>query len=595
MIWVICLVVSLLSVAIAGCTALWMGRQDKKGWGFFTPYRIFFLGMYVCVVVALLPVYRALLSAETVGGFKSLLIALYNAFQVFTANTDGAMILENIHRPGNPIDEVYYFYMIALFIASPVMTFSFLVSLLRNVVPGFRYALVRSRDTYAFSALNERSLALGRDLRSKYGNRAVLIYANVNKDDMPPQLVDEAEALHAICFHGDLPSVDMHSRRERQLTLFVIGDDPAENNQTAMRLIERYGEVKGATMYLFAEDAISELLLPQMHEKAMTVRRVNEKQMLVDDLLVRHGKELFAAAAPSGDEKLIHAVFVGLGRYGTEMLKSLTWYAQMDGYRLEIDAYDADETAEDRFTAQCPELMDPGYNGHSIPGEAQYSIRIHSGVDVNATALVREIAAMKDATYCFIDLGEDDRNIDAALKMRMLFERGKSKPVIHAVIGDADRKRLVENAVHFSGKPYQIIGVGDLESLYTEAGVINNELQQEALACHLRWGEEPTFWQYEYHFRSSMASAIHIHARMDCGIPGADKSEDKLTDEERARIEALEHRRWNAYMRANGYVYSGSPAKATRNDLARMHNNLVCYEELEADVKRKDSRVGLKN
>lgn len=590
--WITCFILSLLCVIGSIATAFWINKQDKKLVGFFTPYRIVFLGLYLGVVLALLPVYLLLLTRESVSGFKSILLALYNAFQVFTTNTDGGLILENIHQPGNPIDDIYFVYISFLFIIAPIMTFTFLVSLLKNVIPALRYSLVHRRDTYAFSALNERSLSLARDLKQN-DPRRVILFANVDADEISTQLMKDAETLHAICFRGDLTTIDMQCRKERKLILFAVDDDIEENSRLALRLINQYGMEKQATLYLFANDAVSELLLPQLRNKAMTIRRVNETQILVDDLLYHRGTELFASAVPSGAERVIHAVFVGMGQYAAEMLKALTWYAQMDGYRLEIDAYDVAEDAADRFAAQCPELMDARYNGRMIPGEAQYRIAIHNNVSLDSSAMIREITGIQDASYCFVDLGSDALNIEASLKLRMLFERGNTKPVIHAVVKDSGLKQMVENSVHFSGKSYNITGVGDVESLYTEAVVINNQLQQEALACHMRWGEEPAFWQYEYHYRSSIASAIHMRARIACGIPGADKPEDKLTPEDRIRLEQLEHRRWNAYMRSIGYVYSGSQNKETRNDLAKMHNNLVCYDELSEDVKRKDSRVGL--
>ena len=59
-------------------------------------------------------------------------------------------------------------------------------------------------------------------------------------------------------------------------------------------------------------------------------------------------------------------------------------------------------------------------------------------------------------------------------------------------------------------------------------------------------------------------------------------------------IEALEHRRWTTYMRSEGYVYSGSPEKSSRNDLAKMHHDLVDFESLLEEEKRKDSSLGTK-
>ena len=117
-------------------------------------------------------------------------------------------------------------------------------------------------------------------------------------------------------------------------------------------------------------------------------------------------------------------------------------------------------------------------------------------------------------------------------------------------------------------------------------------MEHLALERHLKWGQEEEFWQYEYNYRSSMASAIHMKARIACGIPGADKKEEDLTAAERAVIEPLEHRRWNTYMRSEGYVYSGSPDKSSRNDLAKMHHDLVAFASLAEEEKRKDSSVG---
>ncbi len=46
-------------------------------------------------------------------------------------------------------------------------------------------------------------------------------------------------------------------------------------------------------------------------------------------------------------------------------------------------------------------------------------------------------------------------------------------------------------------------------------------------------------------------------------------------------------------MRAEGYVYSGSPDKTSRDDLAKMHHNLIPFDELSEEDKRKDSIVGI--
>ena len=176
--------------------------------------------------------------------------------------------------------------------------------------------------------------------------------------------------------------------------------------------------------------------------------------------------------------------------------------------------------------------------------------------------------------------------------MRMYFERMKMDPVIHSIIYNSQQKQVLGGLKNYRGQKYRIEFIGDIDSSYTEAVIIDSALENDALRRHLKWGNEEEFWGYEYNYRSSIASAIHMRARIKCGIPGADKKESELTDEERKIIETLEHRRWNAYMRSEGYIYSGSNEKSSRNDLAKMHNDLVCFESLSEDEKRKDSRVG---
>ena len=122
--------------------------------------------------------------------------------------------------------------------------------------------------------------------------------------------------------------------------------------------------------------------------------------------------------------------------------------------------------------------------------------------------------------------------------------------------------------------------------------ILNPELEQSALRRHLKYGEEEDFWRYEYNYHSSIASAIHLKARIDIGAPGAGKQEQELTEEEKQTIALLEHRRWNAYMRTQGYIYSGSREKSSRNDLGKMHHDLVGFQRLSEDDINKDIRVG---
>ncbi len=560
-----------------------------------TPFRLFCVGMFLSVMFCLIPLYCIDLADTARSWLSSVIFSFHHALQIFTLDADRDVILKSLKCPEAWLAVFYSVYLSISFVVAPLLTAGFLLSFFKNASAYLRYLWFFSRDVYVFSELNEKSLALGRDLRKNH-KRARVVYADVfeDRDEESYELVEQAAEFRAICFKNDILSINLgwHCGRAK-IVLFVIGNDSSENDGQTLKLVSRYNQRKNTELYVFSSSIESELLLAQADKGRMKVRRVNEARSLVNRILYENGHELFENARPRPDgSKKISAVIVGLGSHGTAMLKALSWYCQMDGYHVEIDAFDADEKAEDRFRAQAPELMSEKYNGVVIPGEAEYTIRIHSGCDVETESFANEIYKLKDATFAFVSLGSDELNVRTAVNLRMLFERMKIRPVIQAVVYGSDEKAALTGVKNYRGQEYGIDFIGDIESSYSEAVIINSQLEDYARKIHMKWGKEEEFWQYEYNYNSSIASAMHLRARVERGIPGAGKKEEELTDAERAAIEALEHRRWNAYMRSEGYVYSGSTEKSSRNDLAKMHHDLVDYSSLTEEEKRKDSRVG---
>ena len=68
-----------------------------------------------------------------------------------------------------------------------------------------------------------------------------------------------------------------------------------------------------------------------------------------------------------------------------------------------------------------------------------------------------------------------------------------------------------------------------------------------------------------------------------CGIAGVDKEPCDRTEEELVGLRVLEHQRWNAYMRSEGFTYAPK-----RNNLAKTHHCLVPFGELSLEEQKKD-------
>lgn len=593
--WLVFLILSVTSLIVAGLLSFGINgirvSRKKK----LNLFNALFAGVFVSAFFMFMPTHLATADLSGIGYLRATLLSVFNSMQVFAAGCEFENVVENMSQCPGWLTVIYQAWISIIYVVAPMFTIGVVLSMLKNISAYLKYLLAYFKEVYVFSELNDKSLVLASDIKNK-NRKAIVVFTDVFEDNEEKiyELIEQAKKLGAICFKKDILVVDFNKHSHtKDLSFFTIGNNETENLNQTLKLIENYKEREGTRVYVFSTKVESEPLLAAVDKGKVKVRRINEVQSLVNRILYERGNGLFETAKETEvGAKTISAVVVGMGNHGTEMVKALTWFCQMDGYKLKIHAFDRDPLAEEKFIAKAPELMSEDYNGVDIEGEAQYTIRVHPSIDVASITFAKEISKINDATYVMVALGNDDVNINTAFNLRMYFERLKIHPVIQEIVYNSQQKKALKGIKNYRGQEYDIEFIGDMESSYTEDVIINSELEGDALKRHMKWGKEEEFWTYEYNYRSSMASAIHMKARIKCGIPGATKKEEELTDEERNIIEALEHRRWNAYMRSEGYVFSGSKEKSSRNDLAKMHHDLVDFSSLTEEEKRKDSKVG---
>lgn len=601
MIWSICFAVAVaaLLLSVGGAVAAHRGRMPI--WKALRPIHLLFAGSVVMCIALCYPAYYTVYELESLQGMRSVVISVQQAIRVFGADSMYTDIFEQIHQAPAILQSPYLLLVLALQFFAPFLSLGFILSFFKNVSAGLRYRFSFFRDIYVFSGLNKRALPLAQDIARKH-REACIVFADAFDDEegMDAERIEQARELRAICFRKGLHAVNWaaHSRK-KQLYFFIMGQDEVQNADHALRLIERYNTLENSHLYIFSTGVEGELLLAGRQRGKMKVRRVNPVRSLVLRTLHEEGQKLFEYALPVKGKtyKQISALIVGMGNRGTEMMKALCWFGQMDGYRLKINAVDQDPLAAERFADLCPEVMDEKYNGVFQKGEAGYEIHVLDGVEVGTKTFADHISTLSDITYVFISLGSDEQNIKTAADLRMRFERMKLHPQIHCVLSSDKVKDILKNVKNHAHQPYDIDFVGDEKTAYSEAVILDSEVEADAFRRHCQYcngdpDKEEDFWRYEYNYHSSMALAVHGALRKKLNIPGADKSADQLTPQEKANLETLEHCRWNAYMRSEGFVYSGSDEKSSRNDLGRMHHNLVPFDRLSQEVKDIDSRVG---
>ncbi len=578
-----CLVITrrVLAVAIVCALISALVRRNQK---ILTPVNILIVGVFVASGFLLYPFCRESFFSDDL---TCTLLSAYHSLQLFVVGGSFDEMKEFVLTQDEAIQQQYTSMVAAMYVLAPFLTFSFILSLFQNAISYVRYAFRFFQKIHVFSELNEKSLALAESIVRESRWSAVVFTDVFEKDDeISYELTERAARLGAICFKKDILSIrfGIHCFGT-PILFFVIGADESENVKQALGLVRRYGKRRNTNLYAFSTHADGEVLLASAKCKRMRVRRISDVRSLVYHLLYQHGAKLFEDATPYGDEKKITAVLAGLGAHGTEMLKGLAWFCQMQGYSVTIHAFEKNENVESLLKAACPELMD----------QANYDIQIHAGVDVATEKFINFVKDLP-VTYAFVALGEDSDNIQTALTLRTLFYEQNPNLFIQAVVYDSEKVQALEKAANFQGEAYNISFVGDLKTSYSANVILNSKLESAGLAQHISYlssqeqndkkiVNEKTneFWNYEYYYRSSVARMIHDKMRIFCNISGAEKKVEDRTPEEKENLRKIEHSRWKAYMRGEGYIYG-----ETRKDIAKRHHLLVAYEVLSDAERRKN-------
>lgn len=575
---------AVLAASVIGAVALSKIRYKRR---MISPFYLFFSGFIVSSILIFWPVYEMIFREDSMGMLKTLLLSVHNTIRLFVVDGEFSFITDHISKDIGWIYTPYTFFAICLFVIAPFLTFGVVLSFFKNLSAYKKFLFGFFADTYVFSELNDRSLTLAADMK-KNNRRRLIIFTDVfdKNEEYSYEMVEKARAIGAITFKKDIADIrfNFHSKK-KEISFFNIGYDNSENIKQALSLIEKYKNRENTSIYVFTTATDGELLLNRVDKGKIKVRRINEVGSLVSRLLYDEGERIFKSAVESPDgTKHISAVIVGMGQHGTEMTKALSWFCQMDGYRAEINAFDRDVHARSRFAALCPELMDSAHNGNfEDDGDSQYKITVHSRCDIETKKFLDVLQKLPEVTYVFVALGDDTANINASVAIRTLMEKRGLKPVIDTVIYDSEKKKALEGITNYSGQSYDINFTGDFDISYSEKVILHSDLERVALSRHLMWGEEEDFWKYEYNYRSSIASAIHRKMKSLCKIPGIDKAPKDRTEEELQAIRRMEHRRWDAYMRSEGYCYAEE-----RNNLAKTHHCLIPFDRLSPKDQAKD-------
>ena len=567
----ICLFIGL---AILGLTVLVSILFRKKKHIFY----VLFGGVFVASFFMLLPIALDWLKGEKWCAVKAFLNAFHNTLRLFVVEGDYELVFGFTRKLQDPIQTIYAVFASILIVIAPMLTFGFVMIFFKTFFSYVRYLLHFFSETYVFTELNEKTLMLAKDLKVNMKHRNIVFTGIAKVIEEESELVEEARRFGAILFKrgAEYYNFSFHAQKKK-LVFFASAEE-------AIGLCKKYGEREHTELYVFEKHTSGELILSSLTPTKMKIRRIHEEQALIQRFLYDEGMTIFDSAVECGAQKYITAMVVGMGYMGSHLAKTLPWFCQMDGYHFVMHLFSEKVSEIEKFAVECPELVDEKHNGNfDAEGEAQYFIQMHEAVEIESKRFWEDVSKIQDTSFIFVSLGTDERNIQTAVALRIYYEKFSKHPYIVTVVKDSDKKEALVNAKNYSGQAYDIHMIGDEQEFYSEKVLLHSDVEEVALGRHLKWGCEEEFWRFEYNYSSSIASAIHRKMKAYCGIPGVEKKKEERLEEEKWNLRKLEHRRWNAYMRAQGYTWAEK-----RNNLAKTHPCLVPFEELSLVDQEKD-------
>jgi hypothetical protein len=584
------------------------------------PLRSILVSTLIAIYLMLLPVIYGDVDKDGFAICKTILISLWETARIALLNADTKLVPDALAGKSG-VSSLYETYAFCLFVFAPILTLGYIVSFFKNAAARQRWLLAYRKNAYVFSELNKWSISLAKDLRQQQGKSAAIVFTSIGDSEMPNQseLLAKANEIGAILLRDEITATcfKQHSANATISFLLMRADD-SWNTKNALELQTFYKNREKTKIYVFSTSISCEYALNRNRQTAKPIiRRIDEARSLIYRTLYEKGADLFENAIPGkgdADEKTISAVIVGLGENGTEMLKALYWFSQMDGHKLSARAYDGNGNAESKLKATCPGLFTPLPCVAHARCMTQIDISIRSGCDVNCGGFwgeLDELAQNEGVSYVFISLGSDELNAETAIRIRSVLSRFGQTPAIHAVVREPEKNKSLRGIETFEGEAYNIEFIGDLDSVFSCETIFNTELEEKALARHMRHNakqrerdasergedeaivrqkQEAAFWAHEYNYKSSMASVIHMEMREKYNNPCATNGPDCRIVDAREAYRRLEHRRWMAYMHSEGWAYGskeGSNGKK-KDSIAKLHYRLVACDELSEEERAKD-------
>lgn len=480
-----------------------------------------------------------------------------------------------------------------LCILTPVICGGIVLTFFEKFENLFRYLFRFFQPIYFFSELNENSLELAKDIYKENKKQGLFVFCGVNSIS-DSELKDELKIYGFIYFRKAESEMILKPNNFRNY--FELSEDQDANLVHTKALIYAYqnkyknADYSKVKIYLFSEQKETSFVLSSIDRKGLPVIIVNRNSFIVNELFFNN--PLYKALKEN--QNTISYLQIGCGEIGTELVKQVLYLGQLGKtYKLKLTIIDTNaKSLESSLKLEMPEIFTSNYNINFIEA------------DVKAESFKKALDSYcKDANYVSIVLGDDELNIHTALYLRSYYIRKNLKVGAYPLIAVRIKNAVKNEVVAQIYKEFTIFGG---ENLIYSKRLVNSELEKLAINIHQIYLESKKildekeilkdyYSKDEVYIKSNRANALHIRYKLFmlgyeiCKLNNNDNSDIdfSISYEEAKKLAQIEHERWNAFMRTEGWCklpleyFTDKEKKINKIPEAKLHACICSWEELK--------------
>ena len=454
--------------------------------------------------------------------------------------------------------------------AVPALTVFTAAQLLWHYLP--HHVPMGKGEWFLFSDLDANSVRMAKNLARK---DSLCIFLRTRRNKADTDLLKELEGIPFFLYPGDEARFLLWPcRRRKLLRFFFLSENTDENFQRMQDFLTAAGEKRLFTprnvslpdgqfqqeLYLLSETESAPMLIGHLREILKTSRCFRNTELrLLDrfratsyDLLLKQPLQ----AHIDGDK--LHVLVLGFGKIGREFFRAACHLGVDRRCKPEFTLCDVQICDKlNHFRSQCPELSK--------------SVRFrHIKLDAE-TAALDALLKSQDYHYILVALGDDERNIRVASRLKRFYRLRHWDDVAQRRTGDLQPQICVnlEDSIKHSytkelwTKTFEgdraLRVFGGLDQVFTEEVLIPRNLHRAARWIHRELNrsritgevQEKAHWG-EYERRSSIACALH--AQFHAASFGENYSAllHQYKSDDYSKLIDMEHDRWMAYVRSEG-------------------------------------------